>query len=70
MSVTEISPELEVQFDAVANLTGEPKSELVREALLSYLDDFHLAQSAEKRLKDVGERTSLADMGKEFGLAD
>ncbi len=70
MSVTEISPDLESQFDTIASLTGEPKSELVREALLSYLDDFHLAQSAEDRLKDIGERTSLTDMGKEFGLAD
>jgi predicted DNA-binding protein len=70
MSVTEISPELESEFDAVANLTGEPKDELVREALLSYLEDFHLARTAEERLKDIGERTSLADIGKEFGLAD
>ena len=70
MSVTEISPDLESQFDAIASLTGEPKTELVREALLNYLDEFHLTQTAEERLKDIGERTSLADMGKEFGLAD
>jgi predicted DNA-binding protein len=70
MSLTEISPDLESQFDTIASLTGEPKNELVREALLSYLEDFRLAQSAEERLKDIGERTSLADMGKEFGLAD
>jgi predicted DNA-binding protein len=68
--LTEISPDLESQFDAIAGLTGEPKNAFVREALLSYLEDFHLAQGAEERLKDIGERTSLADMAKEFGLAD
>jgi len=70
MSVTEISPELESEFDAIANLTGERKDELVREALQSYLEDFRLARTAEERLKNVGERISLADIGKEFGLAD
>ena len=54
MSLTEISPDLESQFDTIASLTGEPKNELVREALLSYLEDFRLAQSAEERLKDIG----------------
>ncbi len=70
MSVTQIPPEIESQFEAVADATGEPKEDLVREALLSYLEDFELARCAEERLKNVGERTSLADMGKEFGLAE
>jgi len=70
MNATQIPPEIEQQFEAVSHLTGESKDELVREALLTYLEDFHLAMSAEERLKDIGERTSLADIGREFGLAD
>ncbi len=70
MEATQIPPEIDRQFEKVADLTGEPKSDLVRDALLSYLEEFHLAQSAEERLKDIGERTSLADIGRDFGLAD
>jgi predicted DNA-binding protein len=70
MSVTEISPEIESEFDTVASLTGEPKNDLVREALLSYLEDFHLARRAEARLKVVGERISLEEIGRKYGLVD
>jgi predicted DNA-binding protein len=70
MSVTEISPEIESEFDTVASLTGEPKNELVRQALLSYLEDFHLARRAEDRLKNIGERISLEEIGRKYGLVD
>ena len=66
----QVPVEIEHQYENVASQTGESKDDLVREALLSYLEDRHFSASAEERLKNIGERTSLADLGKEFGLAD
>jgi predicted DNA-binding protein len=62
--------EVESKLDALALTTGESMDDLLREAVLSYLEDRHLAAIAEERLKDIGERTSLADIGREFDLVD
>jgi predicted DNA-binding protein len=69
MDATQIPPEFERQFETVAGLTGEPKDALIREALQTYLEDFHFSKSAQERLKNVGARTSLDEIGKKYDLA-
>jgi predicted DNA-binding protein len=66
----QLEPEIESQFDEAALQTGESKDNLVRKALLSYLEDMHDARIAEERLKDVGERISLEEIGHKYGLVD
>ena len=70
MAAIHLPVEVESKLETFARATGESKDDLLREAVLSYLDDRSLARSAEERLKDIGERTSLADIGRQFGLAD
>jgi predicted transcriptional regulator len=41
----QIPPEIESQFEEVAQRTGESKDNLVREALLSYLEDRFAAET-------------------------
>jgi predicted DNA-binding protein len=66
----QLEPEIESQFDEAALQTGESKDNLVRKALLSYLEDMHDARIAEERLKDVGERIGLEEIGRKYGLVD
>jgi predicted DNA-binding protein len=66
----QIAPEIESQFDDVAEQTGESKDVLVRKALLSYLEDRQDALRIETRLKNIGKRTSLDEIGRKYGLVD
>lgn len=70
MAAIQLPTEVESKLETFARTTGEPKDDLLREAVLPYLEDRHLAAMAEERLKEIGERTSLADIGREFDLAD
>jgi predicted DNA-binding protein len=65
-----IPAEIESQIEAFANRTGESKDDLVRDALLGYLEDRQDALIAAERLKHVGGRTSLEEIGRKYGLAD
>jgi len=65
-----IPAEIEDQLDAFAHRTGESKDDLVRDALLGYLEDRQDALIAAERLKHVGGRTSLEEIGRKYGLAD
>ena len=60
--------EIESQIDALAIRTGESKDKLVREAILTYLEDREDAMIAAERVKTVGRRTSLAEIGRQHGL--
>ena len=51
-----LEPEIESQFDEAALQTGESKDSLVRQALLSYLEDLHDARIIEERLKNRIDR--------------
>jgi predicted DNA-binding protein len=63
-----IPAEIESQIEAFANRTGESKDDLVRDALLGYLEDRRDAMIAAERLKHVGGRTSLEEIGRKYGL--
>jgi RHH-type rel operon transcriptional repressor/antitoxin RelB len=66
----EIPAEIESQIEAFASKTGESKDELVREALLTYLEDREDAMVAAERLKHASERISLDEIGRKYGLID
>jgi predicted DNA-binding protein len=66
----QIPAEIEIQIEAFARRTGESKDALVRDALLGYLEDRRDAMIAAERLKHVGGRTSLEEIGRKYGLAD
>jgi RHH-type rel operon transcriptional repressor/antitoxin RelB len=66
----QLEPEIESQFDEAALHTGESKDNLVRKALLSYLEDLHDARIIEERLKNPGKRIPLSEVVKNLGLDD
>jgi predicted DNA-binding protein len=66
----QIPPEIENQVDAFAQRTGESKDKLVSEAILTYLEDREDAMIAAERLKNVGKRISLDEIGRQYGLVD
>jgi RHH-type rel operon transcriptional repressor/antitoxin RelB len=66
----QIPAEIESQFEAFARRTGESKEDLVRDAILTYLEDREDAMIAADRLKDPGTRISLQEIGLKYGLAD
>ncbi len=66
----QLEPEIDSQFDEAAQYTGETKNSLVRQALLSYLEDLHDARIIEERLKNPGKRISLEEIGRKYGLVD
>jgi RHH-type rel operon transcriptional repressor/antitoxin RelB len=66
----EIPAEIESQIEAFASKTGESKDELVREALLTYLEDREDAIVAADRLKGSSGRISLEEIGRKYGLND
>jgi predicted DNA-binding protein len=69
MAAIQIPPEIDSQIEEVANRTGESRDDLVREALVSYLEARQDALRAAERLKNVGTRISLEEIGRKYGLA-
>jgi hypothetical protein len=66
--VVRIPAEIESQFVAFAHSTGESTDDLVCKALRSYLEDRLDAQRAAERVKNVGTRTGLDEIGRKYGL--
>jgi RHH-type transcriptional regulator, rel operon repressor / antitoxin RelB len=70
MTTIQIPVEIESQIEALARRTGESKDDLVREAILTYLEDREDARIAAERLKNPGTRISLEEIGRKYGLVD
>ena len=66
----QLEPEIESQIDEVAQQTGETKDSLVRQAVLTYLEDRHDAQTALERINNPGKRIPLHEVVKSLGLDD
>ena len=66
----QIPAEIERHIEAFARRTGESKDDLVRDAILMYLEDREDAIIAAERLKNLGKRVSLQETGRKYGLAD
>jgi RHH-type rel operon transcriptional repressor/antitoxin RelB len=66
----QIPAEIESQIDALADRTGESKDDLVREALLAYLEDMDDVAIAKEHLLHPDEMLSLGEMKKNLDLDD
>ncbi len=69
MVAIQIAEELAEKIQQGAQRTGRTSATFLREAVLSHLDELDDIAIAEERLKDPGQRTALADIGKQFGPA-
>jgi RHH-type transcriptional regulator, rel operon repressor / antitoxin RelB len=70
MPVIEIPPELETQYEYFAQQNGKSKDDLVRQALVSYLEDLEDIAVATERLKNPGKRIPFEEVMKNLGLDD
>jgi predicted DNA-binding protein len=70
MPVIDIPQEIETQYAEIAHRTGESKDDLVREALLSFLEDRHDVELAVERLQNPGRRVAWDDVKRDLGLDD
>ena len=70
MLALRLPPEIEKRLSEIAKKTGRTKSFYAREAILTHLENLEDAYLARKALEEGGERTSLEDVVKEYGLAD
>ncbi|PQC28360.1 type II toxin-antitoxin system RelB family antitoxin [Enterococcus mundtii] len=71
MSITTIrlNDQEEAFFQSYAELTGQPLSTLMKQALTEKIEDFLDLQDGSEALKNLtGETVSLQDMMKEEGL--
>ncbi len=64
----QIPAEIESQIEALARRTGESKDHLVREALLSFLEDQEDIATAKEYLLHPGDIISLGALKKNLGL--
>ena len=66
-----ISPDIENRLLMVSQQLGRPETELVQEAVLSFLEDVEDIQDAQQRLQHPPERyLTLKKVEQELGLAD
>ena len=70
MPVFEIPAEIETQYEDFAQQNGKTKDALMREALVSYLEDLHDVAVAKERLANVSGTISLEEIKRKFGLDD
>ncbi len=64
-----IPAEIESQIEAFAGRTGESKDDLVRDALIGYLEDRQDAMIAAEQLQHVSGRITLEEMGRKYRLS-
>jgi RHH-type transcriptional regulator, rel operon repressor / antitoxin RelB len=70
MPVIEIPAELETQYEYFARQNGKSLDDLVRDALVAYLEDLEDLAVASERLKNPGRRIPWSDVKAELGLDD
>ena len=74
MLAIQLPDDIEQRLDALVLATGRSKEATLVEAIAEYLDDLEDLAVAERRLADIragrAGTTSLADLGRELGLAD
>ncbi|MEB3228116.1 MAG: hypothetical protein VKJ27_07010 [Synechocystis sp.] len=66
-----LSPDIENRLLMVSQQLGRPETELIQEAVLSFLEDFEDSQDAQQRLQHPPERyLTLKKVEQGLGLAD
>jgi RHH-type rel operon transcriptional repressor/antitoxin RelB len=70
MLALRLPPDIEKRLANLAKKTGRSKSFYAREAILTHLEDLEDSYLAKKALDEGGERVSLEELMKEYGLAE
>jgi RHH-type rel operon transcriptional repressor/antitoxin RelB len=74
MLAIELPEDVEQRLDSLAKATGRSKESYLQEAIVEYLGDLEDFYLAEQRLADIrtgsAGTVSLADVGRDLGLAD
>ena len=66
-----LSPDIEGRLLALSQQLGRPETELIQEAVLSFLEEFEDIQDAQQRLQHPPERyLTLKEVEQKLGLAD
>ncbi len=68
MLAIRLEKELEQELDLLAKSKGSNRSAVVREAIVRYLEDNEDLELARQALAKTGERKSLKELRKDFGL--
>jgi len=68
MLALRLPPDIEKRLANLAKKTGRSKSFYAREAILTHLEDLEDGYLAKKALEEGGERISLEDLMKEYGM--
>ena len=68
MLALRLPPDVEKRLDELAKKTGRSKSFYAREAILRYLEDIEDTYLALRALEEGGERISLEDLMREYGV--
>ncbi len=68
MLALQLPPEIEKRLDELAARTGRSKGAHALEAVLTYIEDMEDAYLAQQALDEGGERISLEDVMKKYGL--
>ena len=68
MLALRLPPDIEKRLANLAKKTGRTKSFYAREAILQHLEDLEDGYLALRALEEGGERVSLEDLMKEYGL--
>ena len=68
MLAIRLDKEIEKELDLLAKIRGSNKSEVVREAIIQYLEDIEDLQLAKDSLSKMSSTKSLGQLRKELGL--
>ena len=68
MLAVRLDKELEKELDLLAKTRGSNRSEVVREAIIQYLEDNEDLQLAKESLSKMSSTKSLKKLRKELGL--
>jgi len=68
MLLIPLEKELEQRLDLLAEATGKDRTDIVREAVIRYLEDNEDLELARRALAKGGERKSLKDLRVDLGL--
>ena len=68
MLAIRLEKDLEEEIDLLAKAKGSNRSAVVREAIVSYLEDNEDLELAKQALAETGSSKSLSDLRKDLGL--
>jgi RHH-type rel operon transcriptional repressor/antitoxin RelB len=70
MTTVQVPDEIVERYEDLARAEGREKDALIREALITQLEDLEDARIVSERLANPGRRISLEEVEKNLGLED